>query len=87
MRARGVYGICVETWSAGGHLHAIEERTVVSEIGEQWSPAEQDGAHGVSSAPREGVHGVWGSGLCVAEVVSPKTDPARMEARVGSSFS
>ena len=32
------YGACVFTWSTWSDAAAIEERTVVSEIGEQWSP-------------------------------------------------
>ena len=32
------YGICVVTWSMWLHLAAVEERIVVSDIGEQWSP-------------------------------------------------
>ena len=32
------YGSCVDTWSMWLHPEPAEERIVVSEIGEQWSP-------------------------------------------------
>ena len=32
------YGICVDTWSIWLQDAPVDERIVVSEIGEQWSP-------------------------------------------------
>ncbi len=36
--ARNAYGIWVRTWSTGSQPEASDDSTVVSEIGETWSP-------------------------------------------------
>ena len=32
------YGVCVDTWSSESHFALVDDRMVVSEIGEIWSP-------------------------------------------------